>query len=203
MTQNLWRETRLLEPEQTQENDIGDDFSAPAAPIRPEPRRSRRPGAHGSIADAAPGDLWLACDAGPPDATAPRLLLTAARCLIAAQLDPRAVEEDVAVMLGASHRRVTILLRTLLCEMALHARRRIRIGSPCRSRPTEDEARLLAVVAASADDGDGAHAQAAVLLGGGATDRVVPLAAALGEAMRDAGLPMQPAETRAPRRTVH
>lgn len=103
----------------------------------------------------------------------------------------RKARGELLALFGPGGVRLGILAQIYLARVAQGAARRIALGRPGCRRQTPDEAALLAAVAAAgAGDFAGAHAALGGLARGEAAEGVVAVAAALGEALADAGRPL-------------
>lgn len=136
------------------------------------------------LSTSSPSDRVVLCVELPSPA---HLLLWGIRRLIADRLQDRQVALTFDTLLGEQARRVLILLRTWLAEIALQSQQRIRIGTPCCHRVDEHELRLLAALE-RAQRGDNARCQLVLqtLTGVMATDMLAEIACQLGEALLSA-----------------
>lgn len=133
---------------------------------------------------------------------APALVL-ALRRLASGGLDDPIARHFLAEQFGGRYKRVLTILQVLLARVAEGARRRIAFNPLCCQELSADELALVdAMASGAAGDHVLAHASLAELIEPEEVEAVAAIAAALGEAVHDAGRPMhQRAEAARP--TVH
>jgi hypothetical protein len=119
------------------------------------------------------------------------LVIRGMRRLVEARFDAPDVEAEFRRSLGQAHRKPLILLKALVCHLAISGKRRIAIGLACRPCLTNDEfALLVAIDAASQGDFLRAHALFEMIARIEQVDQLTHIAEALGEALADAGRPI-------------
>lgn len=91
---------------------------------------------------------------------------------------------------GPGFRQPLVLLRAFVVELAGAARRRIQLAPCCALRMTQDEARIVGILAAAASSPACAARHLRELAGGGGIDHPLSTAAAFNDAAANLGRPL-------------
>ena len=125
-----------------------------------------------------------------PDDAMQRMVLVAVRRMAA-----HGIRDAHAAMLflngfGAGFRQPLVLLRAFVVELAGAARRKITLAPCCALRMTQDEARIVGVLAAAASSPPSAARHLRELTGGGCIGHALSTAAAFNDAAANLGWPL-------------
>lgn len=140
--------------------------------------------------DASPGPTSAMLPLPVPGDAARRLVLVALRRMASHGLRDAHAASLMIGALGLHFRRPLALLRAFMAEIAQASSRTITVAPCCALRMTRDEGRIMnaLVLAPSRDASAALHLQ--VLTGGGEISGPLSLAAAINQALADAGRPL-------------
>jgi hypothetical protein len=123
-----------------------------------------------------------------------KLLLFAMRRMAAGGIDDAFAANALIAGFGINFRRPLVLLRALMAEVSRASSRKLLVAPCCCPRMTDDEARLIAIVAGANALPTGAAVMLGDLLGVRAGLGVLTSAQAVSSAFADLGMPLAPFE---------
>ena len=129
---------------------------------------------------------------GAPDCPYARLLLFGVRRMAAAGLNDAHAAHALFAGFGVNFRRPLVLLRALMAEISRVSTRSLLIAPCCCGRMTDDEARLLAVIAGANTTPAGAARMLGDLLHVHSSLGVLTSAQAVEACFADLGMPLSP-----------
>jgi len=123
-----------------------------------------------------------------------KLLLFAMRRMAAGGIDDAFAANALIGGFGVNFRRPLVLLRALMAEVSRVSARKLLVAPCCCGRMTDDEARLIAIVAGANRTPTGAALMLGDLLGVRTGLGVLTSAQAVSAAFADLGMPLSPFE---------
>ena len=127
---------------------------------------------------------------GLPDSTDQRMILRCLRRMAAHGLRDANAALLVFDRFGTRFRQPLVLLRAFVAELARSSARTITLAPCCTHRMTQDEARILAVLAHAGHDPCHARDQLCLLAGDRNVEAPLSIAAALARTLAGPGQPM-------------
>lgn len=126
-----------------------------------------------------------------PDCPYTRLLLFAMRRMAAGGINDAHAAHALLGGFGLNFRRPLILLRAMMAEISRVSARKLTVAPCCCARMTDDEARMLAIVAGANSTPTGAALMLGDLLGIRSSLGVLTSAQAVNVAFADLGMPLE------------